>query len=164
MKTTERKYAILFSDSAWRNFSTLPSDEMARVCRALEWLARRAVTGLPDDDRALRVCGIEGKYQRDKRNKLLRVKTLNVKPRGDVPSSIAEALACAAESCPPQQLEEKLTFEEDQAALSVLVESGESVAAVVNEAPLSWTPEEESGLLDADFSGLSDGGFAATAL
>lgn len=164
MKATERKYAILFSDSAWRKFSTLPSDEMARVCRALEWLARRAVTGLPDDDRALRVCGIEGNYQRDKRNKLLRVMSLNVKPRGDIPTSIAEALACAAESCPPNQLEGKLSFEQDEAALNVLAQSGEAVATAVNEALLTWTPEEESALMELDFSGIEAGELAATAL
>ena len=79
MKVSERKYGILFSDAAWRNFSALPSEEMGRVGRALEWLARRALTGAPDDDRALRVCGIEGKYSRDRRNKLLKVNALHVR-------------------------------------------------------------------------------------
>lgn len=98
MKTSDRKYAILFSDCAWRNFSALPSDEMSRVGRAL---ARRELTGLPDDDRALRVCGIEGKYQRDKRNRLLRVKALSVRARGEGASTIAEALATAVEANMP---------------------------------------------------------------
>ena len=84
--SAQRKYAILFSDSAWRHFSGLPSAEMSRVGRALEWLARRALTGAKDDDTALRVCGIEAEYARDRRNKLLRVNALNVRNHAPVPS------------------------------------------------------------------------------
>lgn len=97
---TARKYGILFSDSAWRHFSGLPSEEMGRVGRALEWLARRGLTGLPDDDRALRVVGIEGKYTRDRRNKLLKVNALNV--RGyEAASNLVEAVISAVESSTP---------------------------------------------------------------